>query len=109
MRTPMRTIIPDPVWQRLGWRRRHDGTKTWLGHVHDRDPEEAKRAIVEAFTRSRGRLVSAAVELGVCRRHLLRYLWALDLWPTVDEIRRANGMTRGVQSTRVDSAEGRVA
>jgi hypothetical protein len=66
---------------------------TRIGWLVLNEPEQAKVEILEALERSRGRLARAAVELGVSRRHLLRYNWQLDLWPQVDAVRdtfRAN-------------------
>lgn len=60
---------------------------TRIGWLVRNEPEQARAEILEAFDRCQGRLARAAVELGVCRRQLLRYNWLLDLWPQVDALR----------------------
>lgn len=64
-----------------------DGTPTAIGTMVAREPEAAKVEILEALEKARGRVVGAAVDLAISRRHLTRMLWALDLWPQVDAIR----------------------
>ncbi len=96
-------------------RRRHNGRPSVIGSLAASDPEKASAEILEAADRARGRLVAAAAELAVTRRHLQRLLWALDLWPAVDAIRDrwARGdvdtpvsRALGRESTRVDSPAG---
>ena len=93
-------------------RRRLHGSITYIRRVFDEDPARAAAEILEAYERSAGRLKIAASELGLSRRHLQRYNWALDLWPKLDEIRErwrrgeadtyTKRLLRG-ESTRVDS------
>lgn len=94
-------------------RRRSNGNPSWLKLVYDADPAKAKAEILEAFENNRGRLRHAASELGLSRRHLARYNWALNLWPELDMIRarwrsgeadtHTKRLLRG-ESTRVDSS-----
>ena len=63
---------------------------TRIGWLVQNEPEQAKAEILEAYERCQGRLARAAIELGVCRRQLLRYNWVLDLWPQVDAMRAEN-------------------
>jgi hypothetical protein len=60
---------------------------SYIGSQVIHEPEKAKAEILEALDRSRGRMVSAATELGVDRRQLQRFCWTLDIWPEVDAIR----------------------
>lgn len=60
---------------------------SYIGSLAQTEPERATAEILEAFERSRGRMVSAALELGIDRRHLQRLVWLLGLWPQVDAIR----------------------
>lgn len=60
---------------------------TRIGSLVLHEPERARAEILEALERSAGRIARAAIELGICRRQLLRYVWALDMWPAVDGLR----------------------
>lgn len=60
---------------------------SFIGCLAVHEPDKARAEILEAVERSRGRLISAATELGIDRRHLQRLCWLLDLWPHVDQIR----------------------
>lgn len=91
------------------------GPRSVIGAMAVEAPEEAKAEILEALDRARGRVIGAAANLALCRRHLGRLIWALDLWPQVDEIRERwskktvdTPVTRliGKQSPRGDSELG---
>ncbi len=60
---------------------------SFIGELAQAQPERARLEILEAVDRSRGRMISAACELGIDRRHLQRLCWQLDLWPRVDALR----------------------
>ena len=68
-------------------RRPNPERMTYIGSQVIYEPAWAKAEILESVERSRGRLISAAIELGVERRQLQRYCWQLGLWPEVDAIR----------------------
>ena len=52
--------------------------------------DEARRAIVEALEDTRGNVERARHLLGVSRRQMYRYLWAIPgLWQEADRIRQA--------------------
>ncbi len=60
---------------------------SFIGSLAQTEPDRAKAEILEAVERSRGRLISAACELGIDRRHLQRLIWLLGIWLQVDEVR----------------------
>ena len=62
---------------------------SYIGSLTHHEPDKAKALILEAIDRSRGRMVSAACELGIDRRHLQRLCWQLQIWPEVDQVRDA--------------------
>ena len=62
-------------------------TVTAIGATVMLNPEEGKRQILRALERSRGRMCSAAIELGTRRRNLEGLVRQLDLWPAVEACR----------------------
>ncbi len=49
---------------------------------------DAAAALLEAIEIADGNLMRASCILGFTDRHLRNYLWRLDLWDSVDTIRR---------------------
>lgn len=72
---------------RRKWNGRNARAPSVIGEMAAEEPEKAKVEILEAFERARGRMIGAAVDLALSRRHLIRLIWLLDIWPAVDEIR----------------------
>lgn len=60
---------------------------TWIGRLFRSDRDAARREVVRVLRRHRGCMKRAAVDLGIDRRHLQRYLWRESLWHEIDEIR----------------------
>lgn len=60
--------------------------RTTIGTMTD---DEAKAAIVDALEATEGNIERARFQLGISRRQIYRYLWAIPgLWDEVDRIRK---------------------
>jgi hypothetical protein len=87
---------------------------SYIGALVILDQEAARVAVRRAIERSRGRMVSAAIELGTCRRHLERVVHALDLWPEIDACRerwrtgQGHGLVAKLRAARLGEGQANV-